>query len=201
VPGLSLFGWNIGQGRVFFVFTAVLVLAAAAALHFLLDSRVGRAIRSLKSGSQMAESVGVNTLRFKIGIFVFAALLASLSGWLYAHYQRAVNPSPFGLHVGIEYLFMAVLGGVGHVWGALMGVAGHQRQLRGHRVRRVAGAGAEVRARWHLGLRGAQAAGPHTQERLAGCRAAAASRHASRRRGGAAGECRAQTVRRPGGGE
>ncbi|MDB5874039.1 MAG: amino acid/amide transporter ATP-binding protein 1, family / amino acid/amide [Ramlibacter sp.] len=123
IPGLSLFGWNIGQGRVFFLITATLVLMGALSLNYLLDSRAGRAIRALKTGSQMAEAMGVNTLRFKIGIFLLAALLASLSGWLYAHYQRAVNPSPFGLQIGIEYLFMAVLGGVGHVWGALAGVA------------------------------------------------------------------------------
>ena len=122
LPGLSLGGWQIGQGRVFFLLTWALVLLAALALLHLLDSRVGRAIRSLRTGSQMAESVGIDTLRFKIGIFVFAALLASLSGWLYAHFQRSVNPSPFGVQVGIEYLFMAVLGGAGHVWGALAGV-------------------------------------------------------------------------------
>src|SRR5678815_3048889 len=67
-------------------------------------------------------SMGIPTLRFKIGIFLLAALFASLSGWLYAHFQRSVNPSPFGVNMGIEYLFMAVLGGAGHVWGALAGV-------------------------------------------------------------------------------
>ena len=51
---------------------------------------------------------------------VIAALYASLSGWLFAHYQRSVNPSPFGLQMGIEYRFMAVLGGVGLVGGALL---------------------------------------------------------------------------------
>jgi len=40
-------------------------------------------------------------------------MLASISGWLFAHFQRTVNPSPFGLNMGIEYLFMAVVGGVG----------------------------------------------------------------------------------------
>jgi branched-chain amino acid transport system permease protein len=48
-------------------------------------------------------------------------LFASISGWLFAHFQRTVNPSPFGLKMGIEYLFMAVLGGVGYVWGAISG--------------------------------------------------------------------------------
>ncbi|MES2686191.1 MAG: branched-chain amino acid ABC transporter ATP-binding protein/permease [Pseudomonadota bacterium] len=121
VSGLSVLGWEIGQGRVFFLLTWALVLLAALAMLRLLDSRVGRAIRSLKTGSQMAESMGIDTLRFKIGIFTIAALLASLSGWLYAHFQRSVNPSPFSVHIGIEYLFMAVLGGAGHVWGAITG--------------------------------------------------------------------------------
>jgi branched-chain amino acid transport system permease protein len=122
VSGLSLWGWELGQGRAFFVMNWALVLLGTLGMIHLLDSRVGRAIRALKTGSQMAESMGIDTLRFKIGIFVISALLASVSGWLYAHFQRAVNPSPFGVQVGIEYLFMAVLGGAGHVWGAITGV-------------------------------------------------------------------------------
>ncbi|WP_296445316.1 ABC transporter permease subunit [Rhodoferax sp. UBA5149] len=122
VPGLALWSWELGQGRLFFVMTWALVLLGALGLLHLLDSRVGRAIRALRTGSQMAESMGIDTLRFKIGIFVLSALLASVSGWLYAHFQRSVTPSPFGVQVGIEYLFMAVLGGAGHVWGATTGV-------------------------------------------------------------------------------
>jgi branched-chain amino acid transport system permease protein len=121
IQGLSLFGWEVGQGRGFFLLAwSVVVLAAVAILH-LLDSRAGRAMRSLRTGTQMAEAMGVNTLRYKIIIFVIAALLASLSGWLFAHFQHSVNPSPFGLKMGIEYLFMTVVGGVGHVWGAITG--------------------------------------------------------------------------------
>ncbi|MCK6396848.1 MAG: metal-dependent hydrolase, partial [Zoogloea sp.] len=59
--------------------------------------------------------------RSRIVIFVIAALHAAAAGWLYAHMQRLVNPSPFGLHHGIEYLFMAVVGGAGYVWGAVVG--------------------------------------------------------------------------------
>ncbi|MES2192613.1 MAG: branched-chain amino acid ABC transporter ATP-binding protein/permease [Pseudomonadota bacterium] len=121
VPGLSLFGMEVGQGRGFFALTWVVVVIAALAVLRLLDSRPGRAMRSLRTGTQMAEAMGVNTLRYKIVIFVIAALLASVSGWLYAHYQHSVNPSPFGLKMGIEYLFMTVVGGVGYVWGAITG--------------------------------------------------------------------------------
>ena len=121
IRGLSLFGWDIGQGRGFFALTWTLVVLAALAITCLLDSRAGRAMRSLRTGTLMAEAMGVSTLRYKITIFLIAALLASLSGWLLAHFERTVNPSPFGLKIGIEYLFMTVVGGVGYVWGALTG--------------------------------------------------------------------------------
>jgi branched-chain amino acid transport system permease protein len=121
ITGLNLFGFDVGRGSGFFALTWTLVLLAAWSVLQLLDSRPGRAMRALKGGTQMAESMGVNTLRYKIVIFLLAALLASLSGWLFAHYQRSVNPSPFGLKMGIEYLFMTVVGGVGHVWGAVVG--------------------------------------------------------------------------------
>jgi branched-chain amino acid transport system ATP-binding protein len=83
----------------------------------LLDSREGRAIRALKGGIVMAEAMGVDTSRARMVIFVLAALQACASGWLYAHLQRFVNPTPFGLHIGIEYLFMAVVGGAGRCGG------------------------------------------------------------------------------------
>jgi branched-chain amino acid transport system permease protein len=121
IPAISLFGMELRSGRSFYyLLWALVVLAALAAIH-LLDSRVGRALRAVKGGTTMAEAMGVDTFRIKVTAFVLAALLASISGWLFAHFQRTVNPSPFGLKMGIEYLFMAVLGGVGHVWGAIVG--------------------------------------------------------------------------------
>ncbi len=63
----------------------------------LLDSRTGRAIRALKGGVTMAEAMGISTFRYKVQFFVLAAMLVSVSGWLFAHFQRTVNPSPFAL--------------------------------------------------------------------------------------------------------
>jgi branched-chain amino acid transport system permease protein len=121
VPPILLFGWDISQGRSFFVLAWGLVLFGAFALLNLLDSRTGRAIRAMRASTLMAEAMGVDTLRHKVGIFLIAALFASVSGWLFAHFQHTVNPSPFSLKFGIEYLFMAVLGGAGFVWGAISG--------------------------------------------------------------------------------
>ena len=121
IPPISLLGWELDEGREIYYLIWLFLLAAMLTTRNLLDSREGRAIRALKGGMVMAEAMGVNTSRSRMVIFVIAALLACASGWLYAHMQRFVNPTPFGLHIGIEYLFMAVVGGAGHVWGALVG--------------------------------------------------------------------------------
>jgi branched-chain amino acid transport system permease protein len=123
VPTLKLFGMDLGTGRGLHVLIWLLALLAAWAASNLLDSRPGRAIRSLKSGATMAEAMGISTFRYKLNVFVLAAVLATVSGWLFAFFQRTVNPSPFSLAKGIEYLFMAVLGGISHVWGAFIGSA------------------------------------------------------------------------------
>jgi branched-chain amino acid transport system permease protein len=121
IPAISVFGIDLKDGRYFYYLIWLVVLAATWATQNLLDSREGRAIRALKGGAVMAEAMGVDTGRSKLVIFLIAAAFAAVSGWLYAHLQRFVNPTPFGLHLGIEYLFMAVIGGAGHVWGALIG--------------------------------------------------------------------------------
>ena len=121
IPAIEFFGIKLSTGRTFFYLLWVIVVLASIAVTHLLDSRAGRALRAVKGGTTMAEAMGVDTFRVKVTAFVLAALLASVSGWLFAHFQRTVNPSPFGLNMGIEYMFMSVLGGVGYVWGALVG--------------------------------------------------------------------------------
>jgi branched-chain amino acid transport system permease protein len=121
IPAIEIFGISLHSGRnIYWLIWGIALLAALGTMR-LLDSRPGRAIRALKGGALMAEAMGISTYRYKVIIFVYAAVLAAISGWLFAHFQRTVNPQPFGINRGIEYLFMAVLGGVGQVWGAFIG--------------------------------------------------------------------------------
>ena len=121
IPPVTLFGFSLERESHFYYFIWIVVLAALWAVANLLDSRPGRAIRALKQGTTMVEAFGVHPGRTKTAVFVIAAVLACLSGWLYAHLQRFVNPTPFGINQGIEYLFMAVVGGAVSVWGAVLG--------------------------------------------------------------------------------
>ena len=121
IPPISLFGVKLESANQMYYLIWAFVLVASLTTQNLLDSRQGCAIRALKGGVVMAEAMGVDTARSRMVIFVIAALQACASGWLYAHLQRFVNPSPFSLQYGIDYLFMAVVGGAGQVWGALLG--------------------------------------------------------------------------------
>ena len=105
---------------IYYLIWGVLIVATIAVAN-LLESREGRAIRSLRGGVVMVESLGINVFRIRLVTFVLAALLAGLSGWLYAHMSRFVSPTPFDLRMGIQYLFMAILGGSGHILGAVVG--------------------------------------------------------------------------------
>ncbi|WP_153099027.1 ABC transporter permease subunit [Paraburkholderia hayleyella] len=123
IPVLNVLGFQLESGRQIYYLIWIVVLAAIVSVQNLLNSRPGRAIRALRGGGVMAEAMGVNTAWMRVVIFVYAAVLAAVSGFLYAHLQRAVNPTPFGLNHGIEFLFMAVVGGISHVWGAVLGAA------------------------------------------------------------------------------
>lgn len=121
IRAINLFGLRLSDGRSIYYLIWLFALISMWMTRNLLDSRPGRAIRALRASGGMAESFGIKMASYKIIIFVYAALLTSVSGWLYAHMQRAVSPSPFGLNYGIEYIFMAVVGGSSSVWGAIVG--------------------------------------------------------------------------------
>lgn len=122
IPPIDLFGWQLKSGRSLYYLIWAAVLAAIVTSENMLDSRDGRAMRSLRS-PVMSRAMGVNTTWYRAVLFMIAAQLACVSGWLYAHLQRFVNPTPFALGEGIEYLFMAVVGGIFNVWGAVLGAA------------------------------------------------------------------------------
>jgi len=123
VPPLRIGGWSLVEPRAIYYLIWALVGLAFVFNRNLLQSRPGRAIRSLRGGAVLLASVGADAFRVRLTLFVLAALLAGLAGWLYAHMNRFVSPSPFDVRASIEYLLMAVGGGLGQLSGALAGAA------------------------------------------------------------------------------
>jgi branched-chain amino acid transport system permease protein len=108
--------------QIFYLIWAIF-LGAFLLSYNLLQSRSGRAIRALRGGNQLVESLGISAFRTRLATFVISALFAALSGWLYAHLSRFVSPAPFDVHVGIDYLMMAMVGGATELLGAGVGAA------------------------------------------------------------------------------
>jgi len=121
IQPLRIFGHALLSSREYYYVVLLFVILAVALTINLLDSRTGRAVRALRSNSIVARSFGIGTQKAKLGVFFYGALLAGLTGWLYAHFQRAVSPTAFGIEAGLEYLLMAVVGGAGYIYGALIG--------------------------------------------------------------------------------
>jgi branched-chain amino acid transport system permease protein len=123
VPPVSIAGHALTSSvSIYYLIWLFLIVALVLAAN-LLESREGRAVRALRGGKVMAESLGIDPFRIKLVTFVIAALLSALSGWLYAHMSRFVSPAPFDVNVGILYLLMAMVGGMAHLSGALVGAA------------------------------------------------------------------------------
>ncbi|MFL6662169.1 MAG: ABC transporter permease subunit [Rhizobacter sp.] len=123
IPALNLFGYSLADPRAVYYLVWVLVGLGVLFCRNVLQSRSGRAMRSLRGGAVLLASVGADAFRVRLTLFVLAALLAGVAGWLYAHANRFVSPSPFDVRASIEYLLMAVAGGLGQLSGALVGAA------------------------------------------------------------------------------
>ena len=91
IPPLSIGDFRmLSPGAIYYAIWIAVLISAVLTMN-LLDSRTGRAIRALRRGHIAAEAFGVQTPRAKLLVFIYAAVLAGLSGWLYAHFQRAAN--------------------------------------------------------------------------------------------------------------
>ena len=110
----------IASSHIYYLIWGALLLAMIGSYN-LLGSRVGRAMRTLRGGDVLVESLGVNAYRIRIATFVIAALMAGMAGWLYAHLGRFVSPTPFDVHMSILFLMMAMVGGAGSLIGAIVG--------------------------------------------------------------------------------
>jgi branched-chain amino acid transport system permease protein len=122
IPRLTL-GVELTSDRQYFALVWFVTLALLLVCRVLVTgSSYGRVLRALQASEVATESIGIDVARYKVQVFVLCAVLASLGGSLYAHYLTVISPSEFGFDVSMEFLVMAVIGGLGSVWGALAGV-------------------------------------------------------------------------------
>jgi len=123
IPGLDLFGFEFDSVEKYYYLVWIVVFSAFIFTVNIIQSGTGRALRAIHASEPAASAMGVNISRFKILVFVYSAVLASLAGSLYAHYLNFINPSTFDLFFSIKLLIMIALGGMHNIWGAIIGAA------------------------------------------------------------------------------
>jgi len=123
VSSFSVLGWEPSGDLTWYGIVGGLLLISVWLALNLVDSPVGRALRSVH-GSEVAASVaGVDVISYKVLIFVVSAVLASLAGSLFAHFAGFITPDEAGFIHSIELVTMVVLGGMASTYGAIVGAA------------------------------------------------------------------------------
>ena len=89
----------------------------------LTSGRLGRELRAIKESELAARALGIQVTRYKTAVFAFSAALAALAGGLYAHYLTFISPKTFDVFYSVEVVTMVLVGGIGSIWGALLGAA------------------------------------------------------------------------------
>jgi len=122
IPRLAIGSFKIWPiQRYYFLVWAVALVVIIIALN-IVNSRVGRALRSIHGSEVAANTMGVDTAKYKLQVLVLSAVFASLAGSLYAHFQALIAPTPFGFVASVELVVMSVVGGIASIWGAPFGV-------------------------------------------------------------------------------
>src|SRR3990170_1029403 len=124
-PGLSqpLPPWSPEFSRLpFFYYMLVWTLVAVAVSAFIVRSRFGLGLLAIRDDEGKAEMVGVNTTLYKVLAFGLSAYFVGLGGGIWSYFQTHISPVfAFDLRIGVDMILMTMLGGLGTVWGPVLG--------------------------------------------------------------------------------
>lgn len=131
-PGLEVTGKSSARVQNYYI-AAGLVVAGMVLLLNLINSRVGRALRSIHAAEDAANAMGVNTPKYKLHTFVLSAAFAAVAGVLLTHYNGGIGPSEASVMKSVRYVAIVAIGGMANLWGALtMGFILNFLSLRGY---------------------------------------------------------------------
>lgn len=122
IKPLEIFGQPLTDYKTFLYMALAWAVIAAVGTYNIVNSVPGRALKALGASEAAATSVGISQTNYSVFLFCWSTLLAGGSGALYAEWARFLSPATFDIHLSITLLMMAVIGGVGSIGGAALGV-------------------------------------------------------------------------------
>src|SRR4029078_6259489 len=121
VPRPSVFGYDVRtQGQLYFFLLFFAIIAIVGAIN-IVRSRIGRAFIAIRDQDIAAEIIGINIFRYKLSAFAISSFYAGVCGVLYTYYFGIANYEAFQIVVSVDYLAMIIIGGLGSVFGSILG--------------------------------------------------------------------------------
>lgn len=140
---------DLDNANVFYWFTLFCLAAVMSFLALLMRSRLGHALVGIKSNEQRMRATGFSTYPYKLAAFVISGCIAGLAGFLFGVKDAYVNPELLSWHLSGAVLIMIILGGLGHLRGALLGAFAFALLQELFKSEAIFGAFAK---HWQLGL-------------------------------------------------
>jgi branched-chain amino acid transport system permease protein len=121
IPPLGIGRYELTSDRQQLIVLVIVLLLGVWIAQRLKDSRFGRALRAIAGSEAAANALGIDIARYKLAAFVVAAVYASVAGSLFAHFIGFISPEVFGLSMVTLSFTMLYLGGIGTIWGPIVG--------------------------------------------------------------------------------
>jgi branched-chain amino acid transport system permease protein len=122
VPNIEAFGVDFYDPVDYYYLCLIVVTICLVVLYRVERSRIGLTFHAIHWQDKLAESVGVNTFRYRTMAFVISSLFAGLAGALYAHYIGTVAPNRFDVEEMVYVVIWAIVGGTATFYGPIIGV-------------------------------------------------------------------------------
>ena len=145
----TLMNWSISSSIAFYLFTLSCLILVLGFLGLITHSRFGRALSGIRINEVRMRAIGFETYNYKLCAFVISGMIAGLAGYLFAVKDGYVNPELLSWHLSGSVLIMIILGGLGHLRGALIGAFSFALLEEFFRSEFIFGSFAK---HWHLGL-------------------------------------------------
>ncbi len=121
IPPLEIFGYQFLTAKSYYYAFLVLVLICVAITFRIRHSRLGRAWLCIREDEDAAQAMGIKTYRYKLYAYTGGAVFGAAAGSLFAPALTAISPTSFGFPESLLILMAVAIGGMGSIWGALLG--------------------------------------------------------------------------------
>jgi branched-chain amino acid transport system permease protein len=131
LPGVRVSG-DINGRVINYAIAWIIVIIGLVVLINIINSRVGRALRSLHDNEDASNSMGIDTSRYKLNVFIISAVFATVAGVFMTHFNASIGPSEASVMKSVRYASIVAIGGMANIWGTLiMGLVLFFLSLRG----------------------------------------------------------------------